>query len=800
MKYLTPIWLILICFLLVGKGKSVYAQLSESGVPASIELSLPLPANIHYLRADTFQTPQVSSDLKVLPFAHAFQPEIEFLQEAEQTMLEEDFIFRLMIISPGAKSIYLEISELYPFEGEQLFVFDPAGKNIRGAFTNRQQTPNGLLAISPIAGDTLIIELKSKTASPANFRIYRVYHDYLGITSELSKDGTYGQSGDCEIDINCYEGLDWQREKRAVCRIITNGQLCTGTLVNNTRQDGRPFILTANHCISTEDFANSSIFYFNYESPSCYGPDGSTEQSISWSHLHATTYHLDFALLEMSMAPPPSFQPYYAGIATSSEPAVSTTSIHHPQGDVKKISKEYEPLVSANYGSGYDANSHWKISKWDVGTTEGGSSGSPLFNSNHLIIGTLTGGEASCSYLLNDYFSKIHLAWNEYPGINQQLQYWLDPDSLNPENLSPYEPYALHTAPTAQLSSETIVLLAGQEFDFADLSTGNPESWFWEFEGGNPATSSERHPKHILYAGIGNFDVKLTVSNAYGSSSKVFENMIQVKEACNLLSSPLLTAFGTETATMGSYGDGYWTGTNGEGITDFAEKQHLVYGDYWIFQLMLVPGKVVNTNSSSFIRLKIWEGGSFPQTLLYSSNIPLSEFTENQAFYHNTTTPIFTHGNHFIGYSIHLADGDTFAIRHSAMNHPGNDSNPTPNYVMLKNLIAWFPMNAADIQEPISLDIHALICDNVNEVSHPDLSEMMNLYPNPVEDQLNLEINSNQQIRDIRILSLNGTLVLERTGAYTSSACLETKMLSPGLYFIQITTNTDVKTLKFIKL
>lgn len=651
MKYLTPILLILICFLLVGKGKSVYAQLSESGVPASIELSLPLPANIHYLRADTFQTPQVSSDLKVLPFAHAFQPEIEFLQEAEQTMLEEDFIFRLMIISPGAKSIYLEISEFYPFEGEQLFVFDPAGKNIRGAFTIRQQTPNGLLAISPIAGDTLIIELKSKTASPANFRIHRVYHDYLGITSELSKDGTYGQSGDCEIDINCYEGLDWQREKRAVCRIITNGQLCTGTLVNNTRQDGRPFILTANHCISTEDFANSSIFYFNYESPSCYGPDGSTEQSISWSHLHATTYHLDFTLLEMSMAPPPSFQPYYAGIATSSEPAVSTTSIHHPQGDVKKISKEYEPLVSANYGSGYDANSHWKISKWDVGTTEGGSSGSPLFNTNHLIIGTLTGGEASCSYLLNDYFSKIHLAWNEYPGINQQLQYWLDPDSLNPENLSPYEPYALHTAPTAQLSSETIVLLAGQEFDFADLSTGNPESWFWEFEGGNPATSSERHPQHILYAGIGNFDVKLTVSNAYGNSSKVFENMIQVKEACNLLSSPLLTAFGTETATMGSYGDGYWTGTNGEGITDFAEKQHLVYGDYWIFQLILVPGKVVNTNSSSFIRLKIWEGGSFPQTLLYSSNIPLSEFAENQAFYHNTTTPIFTHGNHFIGYS-----------------------------------------------------------------------------------------------------------------------------------------------------
>jgi len=199
-------------------------------------------------------------------------------------------------------------------------------------------------------------------------------------------------------------------------------------------------LLTAEHCINSSSVAASAIFIFNYESELCNGTSGPSSQTISSASLVATGGDLDFSLLELSIDPPEDYNVYFAGWNRSINPASNTVCIHHPSRDIKKISLDYDPPTTGNYGSGFITNSHWWIHEWDVGTTEGGSSGSPLFDENHRIVGDLTGGYASCSYNFNDYYSKFDMSWDYYPDADQQLKAWLDPDNTGVMTLDGYEP------------------------------------------------------------------------------------------------------------------------------------------------------------------------------------------------------------------------------------------------------------------------------------------------------------------------------------------------------------------------
>lgn len=60
---------------------------------------------------------------------------------------------------------------------------------------------------------------------------------------------------------------------------------------------------------------------------------------------------------------------------------------------------------------------------------------------------------------------------------------------------------------------------------FNDTSSGNVDSWFWEFGDGN--TSTARSPSHI-YSSSGNYNVKLTVTNSFGSNSTEVPSSVKV--------------------------------------------------------------------------------------------------------------------------------------------------------------------------------------------------------------------------------------------------------------------------------
>ena len=259
-------------------------------------------------------------------------------------------IWRIGVYVRDAVSLSLVFSRFRLEKGARLFLYDAGQKEVSGAYTYRNNKESGLFAVSAIRSDLIYIELQTMPflTNPGDLEIGYVAVDFQRTkNTEAVQDTFYKMSGDCNVDINCEMDPEIQKIKYSVIRIVYDGvERCTGTLVNTTRMDGYPFILTAGHCIDNQTRANTALFYFDYESPVCDGPDGSTAFNISGSNLLATTDNkLDFSLLELSEAIPFYYHPYFAGWDIRNVAPDSSYTIHHPLGDVKKISREEPPIM-----------------------------------------------------------------------------------------------------------------------------------------------------------------------------------------------------------------------------------------------------------------------------------------------------------------------------------------------------------------------------------------------------------------------------------------------------------------------
>ncbi|MDZ7743506.1 MAG: lamin tail domain-containing protein [Bacteroidota bacterium] len=82
--------------------------------------------------------------------------------------------------------------------------------------------------------------------------------------------------------------------------------------------------------------------------------------------------------------------------------------------------------------------------------------------------------------------------------------------------------------PLANFTASDTIVDIGAFVDFTDLSTGDPETWQWSFEGGLPDTSSLQNPTAIHYPTMGLYDVSLTVTNMFGMHTLVKEDYMQV--------------------------------------------------------------------------------------------------------------------------------------------------------------------------------------------------------------------------------------------------------------------------------
>lgn len=354
-----------------------------------------------------------------------------------------EMVWYIRIRSEEAKSMNIIFSDFGLLEGEKVFVYDNLMKSLRGPFTWLNNKQVGRLAIMPVIGEEIIIEYHMKTPYRNNrLMIGQIAHDFIGIVGvDESKDIYYGNSQPCNVDINCESGSEWQLEKNSVVRIIADGtELGSGFLVNNTGGENIAFVITANHVIRSPEDAINSIYVFRYESPYCDGPDGLTDYTLSGAKMMAEDANTDFTIVRLDDFPPLVYKPYMAGWDVRDIVPERTITIHHPSGDVKKISTDNDPPVIATFQNLYQ-NGFWKVLQWDEGTTEGGSSGSPLFNHNHRVVGFLSGGEAVCGNSVNDYFARLDIAYDISTDIYESLKPWLDPEDSGILVLDGRDPY-----------------------------------------------------------------------------------------------------------------------------------------------------------------------------------------------------------------------------------------------------------------------------------------------------------------------------------------------------------------------
>lgn len=394
--------------------------------------TLPI-VNEHQLRAeDDVNTQNKSTPMR---FGKDFPVQLNLNNAGVWEQLPNgDRVWRLKIQSKKAKSINFIFDDFYMPINAEFFIYDINKENIIGAFTSKNNKPHRKFSTVPVKGQIVILEYyePQNVQGQGSLQISSIIHAYRDMFKTandylLSLNKNFGDSESCNVDINCPEGNTWQDEKRSIAMILTNGNTrwCTGVMINNTAQDTTPYILTGDHCLDGNE--NTWLFVFNYESPTCNGNNGNLTQSISGSITRANYSQSDFALLELSVKPPANYLIYYAGWNRSTIASTNTVSIHHPSGDVKKISQDLGTVVN---GFAYNSD-HWRVQNWEVGTTESGSSGAPLFDNNGRIIGQLHGGNASCSNAGFDEFGKLSASWLGGGTSATRLRNWLDPLNTN---------------------------------------------------------------------------------------------------------------------------------------------------------------------------------------------------------------------------------------------------------------------------------------------------------------------------------------------------------------------------------
>lgn len=448
------------------------------------------------------------------------------------------YIWKLVIKVPLASSLNIYLHNVALTTREDLYIY--GNQNSAPQILNHLN--KGTICSKSFIGDKLVLELNSHTEIekiPFSF-------DEIGvIIHDINRIG-FGDAGSCEVHINCVEGEFWQRQKKGVARVLVKqGNTtfwCTGSLINNTRNDGEPLFLTANHCGENADSTDYSewSFDFNYEAPGCGTPGieptfSAITGAVLLARSSSSTYNgSDFKLLRLNRQVPASFEPYYNGWDRSTTPSQSGVTIHHPQGDVKMISTYNDPLVSTRYDniSEDPDGKYWKV-VWNEtqnghGVTEGGSSGSPIFNQSGNIVGALTGGRASCANLTQpDYYGKLSYSWGDSGSDStNSLSYWLDPTnssvlSLEGTNLD-------STSVIAGFSGNPRNIIVGQSVNYINTSYGNVTSFRWYFEGGSPNYSESKEPGEITYNRAGNFRVQLIATSSNNADTTTINNYIKV--------------------------------------------------------------------------------------------------------------------------------------------------------------------------------------------------------------------------------------------------------------------------------
>lgn len=576
-----------------------FSQISSGGFPRSLKenksyFKEDIPVQLmEYVDVEALKAEDAIVDKhKDRPwrFGENIYVDIDVKDNSVVTPFDNGKVYRMAIKSEDAVSINLTFDNFHLPKGADLFVYTKDQREIIGAFTEANNQADKYFSTTLLFADEIILEYyePNNVEFPGTIHLNRVTHGYRS-TNEYLK--TFGQAGSCQVNVACSTGTGWDEQIRSACMLVVGGSgFCSGALINNTANDGKPYILTANHCYDSG--YGSWVFWFNWQSPTCANPSSSPAyNSISGSTLKARSKKSDFLLLEMNSTPPASYNPYYAGWNRNTTPATSSMAIHHPAGDIKKISNGNAPTVANGVDCGNGAADCWKVYWSGAACTEGGSSGSPLFDQNKLIIGQLYGGASYCNApasSMYDVYGRMDVSWDGEGTNSTRVSNWLDPSNTGVTTLQGYDPFAVTYALDAQLTNviEPVGSSCGLNTITPKVTMGNRGtttitsatiyyqvdnlsivSQNWTGSLAQHATATITFPSTTV--AFGNHNIKFWVSSPNGGTDENLAN--DTAKANFALVDANYTAPFTETFENASFPPSCWEsfiGTNGAGPTN----------------------------------------------------------------------------------------------------------------------------------------------------------------------------------------------------------------------------------------
>jgi len=415
------------------------AQQSIEGIPYSIEHDLPNTFN--QITLPSLDIEQLLEEDRNAPIAtpfrygYKFDVNLSLNNSGEWLDLENgDRIWRLTINSQDAFALSLEYNEFYLPVGSTLFIYNEDYSMILGGYTNVNNQSDMLFSTPLVQGDIIHLEYYESynVYEQGIINIDYIIHDYKDILNFSESR----ESRSCGDNVVCSNADPYEDQVNATSFLDMGGYICSGSMVNNTSFDLTPYYWTAWHCV-VGDNPSTFRFYFNYETNSCSGSWGSQGSYEYGGTLLADSNGMDpdYALILITDNTI-SNGIFYAGWDTSSSNPTIACGVHHPGGDPKKINFDNDTAYSSgpiNWGDpDYDgfnesspSGSHWRV-YWDDGGTEGGSSGSPVYNNDGQLVGQLSGGSGDCnsSNDTEDYYGKFSRAFDD-------VSQWLDPLNTN---------------------------------------------------------------------------------------------------------------------------------------------------------------------------------------------------------------------------------------------------------------------------------------------------------------------------------------------------------------------------------
>ena len=420
-------------------------------------------------------------------------------------------VARLQVVSPDAAALRvgLRLASL-PTRVEMRFAGarDPAlvVARVDGASARSSLDGGDVYWTPPTDGEAQIIEFHApRGVDPASVEVEVVSASHLFGDSRAAFRAGVAAAGAqaCQVDAACRVeefGPGYVAAKDAVALLMYTlhgaSFSCTGTLLNDTDQSTQvPYLYTAYHCIPDVGVANTLVTSWRYEATTC---GSTTRNPVSFEspsdYLHGDE-DTDAVLLRMRRTPPTGTT--FAGWrAAPVEGNVDVVGIHHPAGDLKK--------VSVGRTRGAETLDVLLAAGWLDGATEPGSSGSGLFvreSSDFLLVGGLLGGYSTCETTGDlsdpanlDYYSRFDVV---FPWVHR----YLSPGVGNGPPLPDFD-----------------VAAAGRVVQFQDGSVdhdGTIVAHAWDFGDG---TGSTRPAPDKTYAADGTYEVTLTVTDDAGAS------------------------------------------------------------------------------------------------------------------------------------------------------------------------------------------------------------------------------------------------------------------------------------------